>query len=540
MNKEYLLLDNISNKKWDFFKESMQIEPVRCNNASEIIVLDCETTGLDIGCYGKDKILEISIINGEGNVLLNTLLKPYNKKEWSEAVWIQNITPDMVSEMPYPHEILPILLGILNTAKVIVGYNISFDLRVLESIGIKWTGQVDDVMKMFVPIYKKDTGNWRNQKLSTCAAYYNYTFQSANHRSLEDVKATLHCYKCINNNVAGHKISLSDLIHKYKEELVEYCEKNITGYESKLESVIKLACKSIDEKNTKRMIGLFHSNMSDNELANIWHNIFYYTKGVSVTERVKIVKQPTGGYVNPKNMDIQKLDENDDMICNILDENISPTLIGLVVDYLARMILGEEKKSVFHIALKGAAIIDEKEGDDNKTQTKRAMRIIKKINSIDNESIKYTCRLVQYDSWGRGGMSELNWHLSPNEYTLENIKCMIHRCTVFFEKYGPILQSGFTFEGGYSRVITSGDGDYISNDTIWDFKVSKNPPSKEHTLQLMVYYVMGKVSAKDEFKEIKQIGICNPRLNIVALKKIEDVDNKILEKMADEVIGYGY
>jgi hypothetical protein len=280
--------------------------------------------------------------------------------------------------------------------------------------------------------------------------------------------------------------------------------------------------------------------MSDNELANIWHNIFYYTKGVSVTERVKMVKQPIGGYVNPKNMDIQKLDENDDSICNSLDENISPTLIGLVVDYLARMMLGEEKKSVFHIALKGAAIIDEKERDDKNTQAKRAMRIIKKINSIDNESIKYTCRLVQYDSWGRGGMSELNWNLSPNEYTLENIKCMIHRCTIFFQKYGPILQSGFTFEGGYSRVITSGDGDYISNDTIWDFKVSKNLPTKEHTLQLMVYYVMGKVSAKDQFKEIKQIGICNPRLNIVALKKMEYIDNKILEKIADEVIGYGY
>jgi DNA polymerase-3 subunit epsilon len=234
MNK----IDNISNKKWDYLKDSMQMEPVVCNNTSEIIVLDCETTGLDIGCYGDDEILEISIINGEGNILLNTLLKPYNKKEWPEAVWIHNITPDMVSKMPYPHEIVPILLGILNTAKVIVGYNVSFDLSVLESIGIKWNGMVDDVMKMFVPIYKKDTGNWRNQKLSTCAAYYNYNFESANHRSLEDVKATLHCYKCINNNVVGHKMSLYDLINKYKDELVGYCERNITDYEALMKKTL--------------------------------------------------------------------------------------------------------------------------------------------------------------------------------------------------------------------------------------------------------------------------------------------------------------
>lgn len=539
MNKDYLLLNNISSKKLSYLKDSLQREPIFCKNTSRIVFLDCETTGLDIGCYGKDEILEISIINEEGNILLTTLLKPYDKKDWSESVWIHNITPDMVSEMPYPHEIIPTLLGILNTAKVIVGYNVSFDLLALESIGIKWNGQVNDVMKMFIPIYKEATGNWRNQKLSTCAAYYNYNFKSSNHRSLENVNATLHCYKCISNNVEGHKISLSDLINKYKKELVGYCERNINDYESKIESIIKLACKIIDERNTKRMIGLFHSNMSDKELSNIWLNILYYAKGVSVTERVKRVKQPYGGYVNPRNMGIEKLDECDDRICDILNENISPTLIGLVVDYLARIILGEKKESVFHIALKGAAIIDEKERDNRRTQTKNALRIIKKISSIDNESIKYACRLVQYDSWGRGGVSELNWYLSPNQYTLDNIKCMIHRCTVFFEKYGPIIESGFTFEGGYSHVITSGDGDYISNDTIWDFKVSKNLPSKENTLQLMVYYIMGKVSTKDIFNQIKQIGICNPRLNIVALKRIKDIDNKVLMKIADKVIGYG-
>ena len=53
-----------------------------------------------------------------------------------------------------------------------------------------------DVMLEFAPIY----GEWSSyhesykwQKLTTCAKYYGYEFKA--HDSLEDVKATLFCYK---------------------------------------------------------------------------------------------------------------------------------------------------------------------------------------------------------------------------------------------------------------------------------------------------------------------------------------------------------
>lgn len=36
-------------------------------------------------------------------------------------------------------------------------------------------------------------GNYKWQSLSKCAEYYGYTFKA--HDSLEDVKATLYCYK---------------------------------------------------------------------------------------------------------------------------------------------------------------------------------------------------------------------------------------------------------------------------------------------------------------------------------------------------------
>ena len=45
----------------------------------------------------------------------------------------------------------------------------------------------------------------------------------------------------------------------------------------------------------------------------------------------------------------------------------------------------------------------------------------------------------------------------------------------FWEDYGPIVKDGFTFEpNGYTEIVNSGDGDYLTADTIWDFKVSKS------------------------------------------------------------------
>ncbi|KRK10190.1 hypothetical protein FD11_GL002144 [Ligilactobacillus pobuzihii E100301 = KCTC 13174] len=50
---------------------------------------------------------------------------------------------------------------------------------------------------------------------------------------------------------------------------------------------------------------------------------------------------------------------------------------------------------------------------------------------------------------------------------------MVQLSLNFFEQYGPKKVDGFTFEGGYTDLITSGDGDFITEDTLWDFKVSR-------------------------------------------------------------------
>ena len=70
--------------------------------------------------------------------------------------------------------------------------------------------------------------------------------------------------------------------------------------------------------------------------------------GVSVTNRISQVKQPTGGYLNPKDMD--RIQLNSDNTLNE-EENISPSLVGIAVDYLTRYMLNKMQKNLllFHL-----------------------------------------------------------------------------------------------------------------------------------------------------------------------------------------------
>lgn len=173
-----------------------EIEAESVINPSGVICFDIETTGLN--SYEDDEILQFSAIDGDGNILLNTYIKPYAKNSWKEAERVNGITTEMVSEAPYLHELASKIKGIFETAKVeSIAYNGNFDLEFLANFGIE--GHMTfDVMEHFAPIYGEWSeyyGNYKWQKLTTCAEYYGYEFKA--HDSLEDVNATLYCYNKI-------------------------------------------------------------------------------------------------------------------------------------------------------------------------------------------------------------------------------------------------------------------------------------------------------------------------------------------------------
>ena len=85
--------------------------------------------------------------------------------------------------------------------------------------------------------------------------------------------------------------------------------------------------------------------------------------------------------------------------------------------------------------------------------------------------------------------------------------------------------------GGYTDIISSGDGDFTTKDTIWDFKVSKNEPTGQNTLQIAVYYPMAHHSIHEEYKQLSKIVIFNPRLNIAYFLDMNKLDKEIIEKI---------
>lgn len=247
----------------------------------------------------------------------------------------------------------------------------------------------------------------------------------------------------------------------------------------------------------------------------------------SVTQIIKRTKQPYGGYLKVGEFNKIQLDDNQ----ILKEENIHSSLVGMTVDYLTRLMLGASPEDAFKISLLGAQVIKQK---------RKALTMFKNVNGLDKESIYYACKLVGYDVCYRSGPAGYKpvSEIKPDDDTINNIRIMVERSLDFFEKYGPIIKDGFTFEGGYTNKINAGDGDFLTNDTLWDFKVSKNSPNSKQTLQLLVYYIMGCHSIHTDFQNIKMIGIYNPRLNVIYLKNISEIPEEIIKIIETEIIGY--
>ncbi len=248
----------------------------------------------------------------------------------------------------------------------------------------------------------------------------------------------------------------------------------------------------------------------------------------SVTQRVKQIKQPRGGYINPNTFTSVKMDS----LNNLNDtENIQASLVGLAVDYLTRFMNGTKVEDSFRISLTGAEIIN---------QLSTANNLLNTIKGLDDNSIISACKLVGYDVCRRAGIMGYRpvEEILPDKSTIDNIKIMVERSLSFIEQFGPIILDGFTFEGGYTNTINTGDGDFLTTETLWDFKVSKSKPTKDHTLQLLIYSIMGKKSIHKEFESIKKLGIYNPRLNTVYTLDVEHINKDLIETISSEVIGY--
>ena len=160
---------------------------------NKYIVLDTETTGLNAA---EDELLQVSIIDEEGNVLFDSYIRPTQHTEWAEAEHINHITPEMVADAPIIAEVMPEITDILKRYDKIVGYNVRFDADFLKNNGAEFADNTNfvDSMKIFSLYFSADN---KRCKLTEAADYFCYDWSEHKeaHNSLGDCFATLYVYK---------------------------------------------------------------------------------------------------------------------------------------------------------------------------------------------------------------------------------------------------------------------------------------------------------------------------------------------------------
>lgn len=249
----------------------------------------------------------------------------------------------------------------------------------------------------------------------------------------------------------------------------------------------------------------------------------------SVTNKVSSTKKP-GRFVKPSAFEKIQLEGG-----GIEDlhpvENIYPGLIGIAVDYLTRLMTGDSPDSAFSVSLNGS---------DKVNARKQAEALIESVKGLEDDSICSAIRLAVFDTVYRAGEAAYIpvETIYPDADTVENVRNMVWRSVAFLDIYGPKITDHLTFKGGYTGHVTSGDGDFLTKDTLWDFKVSKQTLQSRSVLQLLIYWRLGLHSIHPEYRDVKYLGVYNPRMNMIYRYPVADISDEAIEELDYSIICY--
>ncbi len=99
-------------------------------NRKRVLFFDLELTGF----YDHDEILSITIVNGNGELVMDTLVRPEHTKKWNRTEKIHGITPDMVKDAPSLEALKPTIKEIFENADNLIAYGVSTDFSHIKYI----------------------------------------------------------------------------------------------------------------------------------------------------------------------------------------------------------------------------------------------------------------------------------------------------------------------------------------------------------------------------------------------------------------------
>lgn len=180
------------------------------------IYLDTETTGLNKN--GTDEIIEISMIDEKGNILLDTLVQPIKNIKWEIAESFHEISPEIVKDAP-TFEKLSMLISHIAECNDVIIYNANFDAQFLKE-ELKSAKSIKCCMLRFSEFYGEPGryGDYKWQKLEKAARIAGHEWTGKAHRSLADAKATKTVWEYLDSNTVNFKLNLYmvELLKEYK------------------------------------------------------------------------------------------------------------------------------------------------------------------------------------------------------------------------------------------------------------------------------------------------------------------------------------
>ena len=259
---------------------------------------------------------------------------------------------------------------------------------------------------------------------------------------------------------------------------------------------------------------------------------------VTITRFVKEIKQPRGGYFNKP----LKYQFSENKFIESKNEVLSPNTIGTMVDYLTRFIFFENSdvNKILQPVVKGAELINRYHDDligyqviDELIHTKRELN-----NNVVNNMLKASFISDVYRSGRFEGYKNVKEYQEIVLSDYQHISEMFERCLNFMDilkAQSEIIESDFLVSSDKENSLW-GDGDIINNNVIVDFKVySRNPWNKNNSLQLALYYLLGKngiSNSKINFNKVNYLVLFDVRHNIINYIDINDFSNELDEIQA--------
>lgn len=153
------------------------------------VFVDTETTGLG----DSAEVLELCVLDDEGNALFNERFAPEKATEWPIAQEVHGISPEDVEGLPTLAERAGEVQALLDSAARICIYNARYDIPIMANGGVfVEEGKACDTMLEFAEIQKvpnRRRGGWKWFTLAKAAAKCGYDGEP-DHSAMGDCLAT--------------------------------------------------------------------------------------------------------------------------------------------------------------------------------------------------------------------------------------------------------------------------------------------------------------------------------------------------------------